>query len=132
MQGKVYVYSLSKDGNTRVSENFKVKEFKCKDGSDVVFICPELVTILQKIRHHFGKPVHINSGYRTPTYNKKVGGATHSQHLYGMACDIRVSGVRPCDVSEYLETLMNGWGGIGTYDNFVHVDVRSKMSRWIG
>lgn len=132
MQGKVYVYSLSKDGNTKVSDNFKVKEFKCKDGSDVVLISPELVTILQKIRYHYGKAVHINSGYRTPTYNKKVGGATHSQHCYGMACDIRVNGVKPGDLADYIETLMPGWGGIGIYKNFVHVDVRGKKSRWNG
>ena len=69
----VKVYSKSKDGNNKVSANFKVKEFACKDGSDPVFISPELVTILQKIRTHFGKVVTINSAYRTPTapiYNK--------------------------------------------------------------
>lgn len=132
MQAKVMVYSLSKDGNTKVSENFKVKEFKCKDGSDVILISPELVTILQRIRHHYGKAVYINSAYRTPTYNKKVGGATHSQHCYGTACDIRINGVKPKELAEYVETLLIGWGGIGVYSNFVHVDVRPKKSRWKG
>ena len=72
----IHAYSKKKDGNKKVSANFKVKEFACTDGSDPIFIAPELVNVLQKIRTHFGKAVHINSAYRTPTRNKKVGGAT--------------------------------------------------------
>lgn len=128
----VKVYSKSKDGNKNVSANFKVKEFACKDGSDPVFISPELVEVLQKIRTHFGKAVTINSAYRTPTHNKKEGGATHSQHLYGTAVDIRITGVSPKEVAQYAETLLSGRGGIGIYSNFTHVDVREVKSRWNG
>lgn len=128
----IHAYSKNKDGNTNISDNFKVKEFACKDGSDVVFIAPELVEILQKIRSHFGKAVVINSGYRTPTHNKKEGGATYSQHLYGTAADIRISGVSPKDIASYVETLMPNTGGIGIYGSFVHVDIRKEKSRWNG
>lgn len=128
----VYAYSKSKEGQTKLSNNFKVSEFACKDGSDVIFIAPELVNVLQKIRDHFGKPVNINSAYRTPTYNAKVNGATHSQHLYGTAADIRINGVAPKDVATYAESLLSGTGGIGIYKNFVHVDVRRNKSRWNG
>ena len=132
--GKIIVhpYSKEKDGNTNLSANFKVKEFACKDGSDVVFISPELVEILQKIRTHFAKAVVINSGYRTPTHNKKEGGAAYSQHLYGTAADIRISGVNPKDIASYVETLMPNTGGIGIYSTFVHIDVRKAKSRWNG
>lgn len=130
MQATVNVYSLKKDGNKKVSENFKVKEFKCKDGSDVILIDTGLVGILQKIRTHFGRAVHINSAYRTPAYNKKIGGATYSQHCYGTACDIRINGVTPLEIAKFAETLLEGWGGIGIYKNFVHVDTREKKSRW--
>ena len=125
-------FSKSKEGNLNISFNFKVKEFACNDGSDVIFICPRLVEILQKIRTHFGRAVTINSAYRTPTYNKKVGGATYSQHQYGTAADIVVKGVKPKDVAAYVETLMPNKGGIGIYPNFVHVDVRETKSRWNG
>jgi GH25 family lysozyme M1 (1,4-beta-N-acetylmuramidase) len=128
----VHAYSKEKEGNTKLSANFKVKEFACKDGSDVVFVAPELVELLQKIRNHFGKAVVINSGYRTPTYNKKVGGASYSQHLYGTATDIRINGVNPKDIAKYVETLIPNTGGIGIYSNFVHVDVRRNKSRWNG
>lgn len=128
----VHAYSKVKDGTTKLSDNFKVSEFACKDGSDVIFIAPDLVDVLQKIRNHFGKPVNINSAYRTPTYNNKVGGETYSQHLYGTAADVRISGVTPKDIAAYAETLLSGTGGIGIYGNFVHVDVRKEKARWNG
>ena len=128
----VYSYSKSKDGGRKLSQNFQVKEFACNDGSDVIFISPELVTILQAIRSHFNKPVTINSGYRTPEYNKKVGGATQSQHLYGTAADIAVSGVSPKDVAAFAETLLYNRGGIGIYAGFTHIDTRETKSRWNG
>lgn len=128
----VHAYSKAKEGNVKLSNNFKVNEFACKDGSDVIFVSPELVSILQKIRDYFGKAVNINSGYRTPTYNKSVGGASQSQHLYGTAADIRIAGVEPKDVAAYAETLLFNTGGIGIYNNFVHVDVRKEKARWNG
>lgn len=128
----IKAYSRAKEGNVKLSPNFKVNEFRCKDNSDVIFIAPALVDILQAIRNHYGKAVHINSAYRTPTYNKKVGGATYSQHLYGTAADIRINGVKPKDLAAYIETLMPNYGGIGIYKNFVHVDVRKVKSRWNG
>ena len=128
----VKVYSKANDGAKALSANFKVREFACTDGTDTVFVSPELVVILQKIREHFGKPVTINSGYRTETHNKKVGGAAYSQHKYGTAADISVSGVTPSKVAAYAETLLPGKGGIGIYNSFTHVDVRPVKSRWKG
>lgn len=128
----VKAYSKAKNGNEKLSNNFKVKEFACKDGSDPIFIAPSLVEILQNVRDHFRKAVVINSAYRTPTYNKKVGGATYSQHQYGTAADIRISGVAPKQVAAYVETLIPNTGGIGIYSSFTHVDVRATKSRWNG
>ena len=126
----VKTYSVRKNGNTKLSENFTVREFACKDGSDSVLISSELVGILQKIRDFFGKPITINSAYRNKAYNKKIGGATYSQHVYGTAADIVVQGVKPEDVAKYAEYLMPKYGGIGLYSTFTHVDVRSNRSRW--
>ena len=124
------VYSKAKDGSKKLSTNFRVKEFACTDGSDPIFIDSELVTILQNIRTHFGRAVTITSAYRTPPKNKACGGTTYSQHLYGKAADIKVSGITPKKVAEYAETLLQGKGGIGIYDTFTHIDVREKKSRW--
>ena len=126
----VKIYSVKKDGNTYLKPNFKVKEFACNDGSDTVLISDDLVDLLQKIRDHFGVAVTINSGYRTNTYNKKVGGATNSQHVKGTAADIVAKGVDPLTVAQYAEYLMPNSGGIGVYQTFTHVDVRTSRSRW--
>ena len=128
----IKAYSNAKNGNVKLSMNFSVKEFACSDGSDPVFIAVELVEVLQKIRTHFGKSVTITSAYRTPSKNKAVGGTTYSQHLYGMAADIKVSGVSPKKVAAYAEKLLPKSGGIGTYSTFTHIDVRSTKSRWKG
>ena len=133
MAGQVVkVYSKAKEGNVKLSKNFTVKEFACSDGTDTVFISLTLVNLLQKIRNHFGKAVIINSAYRTEAHNKSIGGATYSQHKYGLAADIHINGVTPKEIASYVETLMPSSGGIGIYKSFVHVDVRQVKSRWNG
>lgn len=127
----VRTYSLKVDGDKQLSPHFKVREFRCNDGSDKILISDELVQLLEKIRSHFGKPVIITSGYRTESYNRKCGGAKQSQHLYGIAADIQINSVDPLKICRYAEILMPGHGGIGYYvDRFTHVDVRASRARW--
>lgn len=128
----INAYSVSKDGSKQLSKNFKVREFRCQDGSDPVFVDSDLVVIVQKVRDHFGKAVTITSAFRTASHNKKVGGATYSQHLYGKAADIKVAGVAASAVANYVETLMPNTGGIGRYSTWTHVDTRKAKSRWNG
>lgn len=131
---EINAYSKAADGGKKLSTHFKVKEFACKDGSDAVLVAPRLVMVLQSIRSHFGAAVTINSGYRTPQYNTKVGGVAHSQHCYGTAADITVRGQKPAAVAAYARQLMTDWGGVGVYakQNFTHIDVRETRSDWNG
>ncbi len=131
---EINAYSKAKDGGKKLSTHFKVKEFACKDGSDTVLVAPRLVMVLQTIRDHFGTAVTINSGYRTPQYNTKVGGVAHSQHCYGTAADISVKGQTPAAVAAYARQLMPSWGGVGVYSQkgFTHIDVREVKSDWNG
>lgn len=126
----IKAYSLKTDSNKILSTNFKVKEFKCKDGSDIILIDDKLVYYLQQIRNHFGKAVIINSAFRTATYNKKIGGATKSKHIEGRAADIKIAGIKPIMIAAYAESI--GIKGIGLYDSFVHVDTRTNKSFWKG
>lgn len=128
----VRVYSKGSEGSLLVGPHFKVREFACSDGSDVVLINPDIIKFLEAIRTHFGKPVIINSGYRTVSYNKKIKGASGSMHMYGAAADIVIKGVSPDKVADYAEQLMPRSGGIGRYSNFTHIDVRINKSRWKG
>lgn len=131
---EINAYSKAMDGNKKLSTHFKVKEFACKDGSDAVLVAPRLVMVLQSIRSHFGTAVTINSGYRTPQYNAKVGGVAHSQHCYGTAADITVRGQTPAAVAAYARQLMPDWGGVGVYSQkgFTHIDVREAKADWNG
>ena len=132
-------YSLTKDGNRRLAPDFKVRELRCRDGTDTVMVDETLTVVLQCIREHFGKPVTITSGYRTAVHNAAVGGAKSSQHLLGRAADIRVQGVSVEDAAAYSESLMPDWGGVGRYPvkagratGWVHVDTRADRARWRG
>ena len=130
----VKVYSLKEDGNKKVSANFKVKEFRCKDGSDPVFIGDELIEVLQDVRNYFKKAVNVedHSGYRTPTHNKKAGGSANSRHMYGVAADFHVVGVAHKTVYDYLNKKYPNKYGIGLYSWGIHVDTRASKSRWNG
>ena len=131
---EINAYSKAKDGDKKLSTNFKVKEFACKDGSDAVLVAPRLVMVLQSLRSHFCAAVTINSAYRTPQYNAKEGGVTDSQHCYGTAADIVVRGKTPAQVAAYARQLMPDWGGVGVYakKGFTHIDVREAKADWTG
>lgn len=122
-------YSLMRDGDLKLSENFTVREFYCHDGSDKILIDSELVDVLQAIRDAFGRAVTINSAYRNAEYNAKVGGASNSQHVYGKAADIRVEGVPPFAVAAWMEKHIRSAGkhacGYYPIQLFCHVDSRS-------
>lgn len=127
-------YSYRTDANTSVSPHFKVKEFHSrKDPCDNVIIDPRLIDLLENIRRLTGKPVHINSGYRSRAYNRTIKNASpKSQHCKGKAADIRIEGISPEKVAQYAESFLGASGGIGIYHTFTHVDVRNGKSRWKG
>lgn len=102
-----------------------------REGHTISETVGELVAILEKIRTHFGAPVIINSGCRCPAHNRKSGGVTGSQHLFGTAADIHISGVTSQAVADFAETILPG-GGIGIYKTFTHIDVRQTRARWQG
>jgi hypothetical protein len=128
----VKTLSLRLDGYENVSANFKVREFACKDGSDLILIDDDLVVLLQKIRDYFDSQVNISSAYRTKTHNATIGGSPSSQHVLGKAADIFIVGIAPLQIAQYAEFLQAG--GIGHYPagegNFCHVDTRATMVRW--
>lgn len=111
----------------KLSEHFSEIEFACH-GNGMVMVDLMLITKLEKLRKVVGKPITITSGYRSPEYNKKIGGATKSQHILGKAADIKVQGLTPSEVAKFAEKV--GFGGIGIYDSWIHVDVREGHARW--
>lgn len=127
------VFSKSADGELYVAPNFKVKEFACSDGSDVVLIHPFIPHICQLVRNKFNMPFSPNSAYRTVTHNKSVGGANKSNHIYGRAVDIPAKhGVTPKQLYDYVDTLFGDWGEIGVYTWGIHVGIQEKKERFTG
>lgn len=90
-----------------------------------------LADYLEEVRSLFGNPtITINSGYRPPSVNKSVGGASNSQHLYGAAADIVVRGIAPHEVYKRLNSWHGDKGGLGDGRSFTHIDLRGYRARF--
>lgn len=132
-----------------VTEHFEVSEFDqpARHGFSAVpypneWISSKLHSLcetLEIIRSIWNKPLTILSGYRTREYNRKIGGATYSRHVEGIACDFKIKGV-PIDnvhifVMDYIRSAkLKRIKGLGRYPTFVHIDLRPQtwLSRWSG
>ena len=122
----------------KLTKNFFISEFACKDGSEVPMDLIENVKILaeqlQVLRDFFDLPITINSSYRTKNHNKKVGGAKNSQHLLGKAADIVVLSISAKETQKAIELLISNGkmkeGGLGSYNSFTHYDIRNSKARW--
>jgi uncharacterized protein YcbK (DUF882 family) len=130
----------------RLSKHFAVEEFDCHDGTKVqkrdhnglAYLCR---TYLEPLRRKYG-PVSVHSGFRTPSYNRSVGGAPNSMHIYTMhdgndqAADISCARGTPADWHRTLNTIRRrkrgGKGGLGLYATFVHCDIRDWRADWRG
>jgi len=66
--------------------HFKTSEFACNHCGELPKL--ELMTLVDQIRHDYGKPITISSGKRCATHNVAIGGAKNSRHVVGDACDM--------------------------------------------
>lgn len=122
----------------QLTNNFHIREFKCKDGNKV----PEqleanvklLAEQLQILRDYIGIPIHLNSAYRTEAYNKHIGGSPKSQHLQAKAADLVTQKYTPKQLAAIIKKLIKEkkimQGGVGVYPSFVHYDIRGTEARW--
>jgi hypothetical protein len=135
-----------KPGNNQLSTHFKADEFYCHDGSapptkaraGMIKLCK---TYLEPMRKKFGE-CQVLSGYRHTLYNRRIGGARFSQHIYeynyeSVATDLRFARGTPAQWAAEARRIRNNakkGGGVGRYDEagFVHVDNRNYKVDWAG
>ena len=89
----------------------------------------QLARTLDYLRIYYGKPIRVNSGYRSKEVNAAVGGVATSHHLFGYAADITAT-----DLSELKKAVLANkhyFDQIILYPNFVHVSVAPLMRHQI-
>lgn len=112
-------------GLATASANFSFTEFRCKCGGKYascrrIWVARQHVARLEAYRAKIGRGVSITSGCRCQGHNSAVGGASNSQHLYGVASDIQ--GVDKDTMRSYR--LFAGIGYGAKSDRALHVDSR--------
>ena len=119
------------NGNIKISEHFRLKELQCKDGTDLVKYCPETLEKVEKLRELTQCTACIvTSGYRTPSHNKAIGGASSSTHTQGYAIDCYFKGSKYstkeiCCMAQDLS--VKGIGYISS--TAVHLDMKNRTYR---
>lgn len=114
-----------------LSAHFSRKEFECRCCGRLQ-LSQKLLDGLEALRELAGVPVVVNAGYRCPRHNREIGGVPGSEHIHGLAADIRLRGLSLQQMYEFaLQVPQFAAGGIGAYDDdFLHVDVREHHARW--
>ena len=122
----------------RLTKNFTQREFRSRDGAkmplDVLENIKELACNLQVLRDFLGESIKVNSGWRSESHNKAIGGVKTSQHVLGKASDICVKDIETDDLYLIIESLIEQGemqeGGLGLYNSFIHYDIRGTRARW--
>jgi len=91
----------------------------------------DLFNKMELVRTYFNRPVHVTSAFRPYSYNKLIGGATHSAHIYGMAVDWYINNMSG-DVTRYwLVRKLNAWDmrcENSPRTTWVHLDIREPLA----
>lgn len=123
------IRTYPRGADVQLTPHFHLREVECRCGD-----CPgtqidlDHMARMERLRVALGRPVRITSGFRCPAHNAAVGGHPSSEHMEGVATDVQVPGVPPDAVADAGEAL--GFGGLGRYDTFTHLDGRLRLSRW--
>ena len=124
----------------KLSEHFTLEELTHSEiaerqgldntpNADVKANLTRLARFLEEIRRVLGRPIMVNSAYRSPEVNTAVGSKPTSQHCIGCAADIKVPGLTPDNiVKEILKTNLEYDQLIREFDSWVHISIPSKFA----
>lgn len=116
-----FVYEVTQKDPRRIPQTEEIKQ-------NILLLARHL----DRVREQWGSPVVVTSWYRPPLVNREVGGVSNSQHLYGLAADIRPLNGDIWHFQDWLDTV--GWSdralGLGASKGFCHVDMRDSPIRF--
>lgn len=110
-------------------KNFSPKEVACR-GTGQLIVDEYSMDCLQALRDLLGKPIYLNSAFRSEYWNARVKGAKHSQHLKAKAYDCRMRNHEPYQFIAAAQKC--GFTSFGHYpeQGFLHIDTREKPALW--
>ncbi len=89
----------------------------------------KLAAAMDVVREEIGQPMIVQSWYCDPDSNRRAGGVSNSEHLFGTACDFHPLGG---DFNSIYNLLNAKWkGGLGNYGDWFHIDI-GPYGRWFG
>lgn len=124
--------------NGYLTPHFRTADSRCHDGTPVPlrmsYACRQHAFRLEKFRHAVGdKPLPVLSWYRTPAYNRKIGGARNSMHMRAIATDFTKATVDSVGRARWFQVadVVFSNGGVGDYPaGSAHLDSRGYRARW--
>ena len=124
--------NLGPDGTTQFKFNSSVLNMgksvsDAGDNDGFARVDPNVWVKLTVVGRRMGKQFTVNSGYRSPEYNRRIGGAKRSMHMSGKAIDISTRGWSTEEKADFIRKCsQEGFLGIGTYGTFIHIDIGSR------
>ena len=124
-----------------ITEHLSKDEVACKGGCGYDDLKLKIAQIFERIRARcsdyagYDVPLFVNSGCRCKSHNKAVGGVDDSCHPKGEALDTRNPKTKdvPREIFRQIcDEEVADEGGVGIYNNFVHIDCRGHRARWHG
>ena len=120
----------------KLTRHFSLSEFEASDTArrmgldnsvpyEYRYRITRIAWFLEKLRWRVSAPIRISSGYRSPALNKAIGGARHSDHMFGRGVDIKVRGMKPSTVIDIIETCFpqDAYRYLGEYKTWTHISL---------
>lgn len=132
---------MAYNADGRIVRNFSIDEMSNSMTSDQVklVITPEVIEfaqMMQHLRNYWGKPMKVNSWYRTKEFNTRIGGDVNSAHLDGIAADIALPSITDRNRNNLIEVWRSICinygviGGVSIYSWGVHFDANKNPMRY--
>lgn len=120
-------YPMNFDDKYKVSDNFTIGEMANNKSIELPKLVVDkrvlvFIDMMQELRKQYGKPINVNSWYRTKSFNKSCGGSSNSAHLYGLAVDFPAThgDSERIKMAKMWEGICKKFGVVGCINYYTH------------